>query len=126
MRFKLLDGGGAFALLAALTLLTGCIFAPRPTHDPSTLKAIAAESRTLMAARPTPTYVTVPKSQWPPVIASLKPFDVTVFSYGVNIATKPYFDGGWGYFVPRREGELPKPTDRYSELGHDVYWYQDD
>jgi hypothetical protein len=49
---------------------------------------------------------------------------VTVDSNGVDIMTKPYFDGGYGYFVPRIEGKLPYPEARYSALGQGVYWYR--
>jgi hypothetical protein len=125
---KQLRRGAAFAALAiALTLLTGCT---RPTHDQSTLKAIKAESQILMLTEQPVTYgtvpkviVTVPKSRWPRVIASLKPEWVTVFPDGVDIMIKPFFDGGWGYFVPRSEREPPEPAGRYSELGQGVYWY---
>lgn len=119
--FRQLHGGGAFAVfLAALTLLTGCT---RPTRDESALKAIKAESQILMVTQPTKTYATVPKSRWPFIIASLNPEGVTVFPDGVDIVIKPYFDGGWGYFVPRSEREPPKPVGRFSELGQGVYWY---
>lgn len=37
--------------------------------------------------------------------------------------TKAYFDGGWGYFVPRKERELPEPVERFEEVGHGVYWW---
>jgi hypothetical protein len=132
---KPLRGGAVFAVLAiALTLLTGCT---RPTHDQSTLKAIKAESQFLMVTERAVTYgtvpkdnvpvpkamETVPKSRWPRVIASLKPEWVTVFPDGVDIMIKPFFDGGWGYFVPRSEREPPEPAGRYSELGQGVYWY---
>lgn len=110
----------ALVVLAALTLLAGC---ERPTRDQAALKAIKAESQTLMAAWPTRTYATVPKSRWPRAIAGLKPFDVTVFPDGVDIMTKPYFDGGWGYFVARNERKPPQPAGRFSDLGDGVYWY---
>jgi len=125
---KQLRRGAAFAVLAfALTLLAGCT---RPTHDQSTLTAIKAESQILMVTERAVTFgtvtkaiVTVPKSRWPRVIASLKPEWVIVDQDGVNIVIKPFFDGGWGYFVPRSEREPPEPAGRYSELGQGVYWY---
>ena len=125
---KQLRRGVAFAVLAiALILLTGCT---RPTYDQSTLKAIKAESQVLMATQRAETYgpvpkrhVTFPKNRWPQVIASLKPEWVAVFPDGVDIMIKPFFDGGWGYFVPRSEREPPEPAGRYSELGQGVYWH---
>jgi hypothetical protein len=107
-------------LAIALTVLAGCA---QPTTDEPTLKAIAAESQMLMVAERTETFVNVPKSRWPRVIASLKPEFVTVFPDGVEIVIKPFFDGGWGYFVPRSAREPPKPAGRYRELGHGVFWF---
>jgi hypothetical protein len=118
--FKKLRNSAAFAALAALTLLTSCT---RPTRDQSVLKAVKAESQILMATRPNRTYAVIPKSRWPRVIASLKPEAVTVLPDGVDIMTKPYFDGGWGYFVPKSEGAPPKPAGRFSDLGQGVYSY---
>lgn len=65
----------------------------------------------------------VRKLQWPPRIASLRPEFVSINEDGVHITTKPYFDGGWGYFVPRREGGLPEPVERFEEVGQGVYWW---
>ena len=120
MTVSKLSSSGAFAVLAALTLLTSCT---RPTRDQSVLKAIKAESRMLMATRPTTTYAAVPKRQWPPAIASLRPQSVTIFPNGVDIMTKPYFDGGWGYFVPPGKRGPPEPKGRFSAVGQGVYWY---
>lgn len=118
---KKMHGGVAFAILAStLALLAGC---ERPTHDPSLLAAINAESRILMLAHPIDASTTVPKRQWPYAIASLKPENVTVYPHGVDISMKPYFDGGWGYFVSRDERETPQPAGRFSKLGEGIYWY---
>lgn len=111
----------AFAVLAsALALLSGC---ERPTHDQSLLAAIKAEARMLLLVHPTGASTTVPKRQWPYAIASLEPEHVTVYPDGVDISTKPYFDGGWGYFVSRDEREPPEPAGRFSKLGQGIYWY---
>jgi hypothetical protein len=111
----------AFALLAALFLLGGCAW---PTHDPRKLKAIRAEAQVLMKTYPTRTdFVDVLKMRWPPVIARLEPELVLVAPDGVHILVKPYFDGGWGYFVPKNERELPDPPGRFSNLGQGVYWW---
>lgn len=118
---KKIHSGVASAVLAsALALLAGC---ERPTHDQSLLAAINAEARMLMLAHPAETSTTVPKRQWPYAIASLEPERVTVYPDGVDISTKPYFDGGWGYFVSRDERESPEPTGRFSKLGQGIYWY---
>ena len=103
----------------AAALLGGCAF---PTHDPSKLKAIEAESRILMA-RPAGASETVPESRWPRAIASLDPELVYVFPDGVDIVVKGQMDGGWGYFVPRDRRTPPVPEAGYSDLGHGVYWH---
>jgi hypothetical protein len=120
MRFKQLRRVFAAALLAPIILLAGCT---GPTRDRSTLKAIKAESATLMAAHPTGGNMRVPKSRWPHVIASLEPELVIVNPDGVDILAKPYFDGGWGYFVPRNERQAPQPEGRFSQLDRGIYWY---
>jgi hypothetical protein len=74
-------------------------------------------------ASPIKTSVLVPKSRWPRVIASLRPEFVSIYPDGVDIMTKPYFDGGWGYFVARNERKPPEPAGRFSALGVGVYWY---
>jgi len=111
------------ALAIALIVLAGCT---RPTTDQSTLKAIKAECRALMMMPPIEgtTYPDVPKSRWPRVIASLKPEFVMILSRGVFITVKPYFDGGWGYFVPRSKRDAPPAGDpQFSEVGQGVYWF---
>lgn len=41
---------------------------------------------------------------------------------GVHITTRAYFDGGWGYFVPREPQDLPEPVGRFEAAGQGVYW----
>jgi len=99
---------------------------PHPTHDQAELKAIAAESRRLMATHPIippERWVAVPENQWPPVITSLKPFSVTVYRGNVHISTKPYFDGGWGYGFAPDKRNLGMLAECWSELGHGVFWH---
>src|SRR4051812_25814553 len=94
---------------------------PHPTSNQTVLKAIAAESRQLLVSYPTEQYVSVPEEKWPPTIASLKPFMVTVYPGMVHIGTKPFFDGGWGYgFISDKE---PVMQPCWSELGYGVYWH---
>ncbi len=76
-----------------------------------------------MAAQAATTYLVVPKSQWPNVIRSLEPENVTIYSEGIEILMKPDFDGGWGYFVPRNSRQSPEPAGRFSEVSQGVYWY---
>ena len=121
--FGLLHNRAALAFLAALVLLTGCEF---PTYNQTKLKAIKAESELLMKTYPIvppQEWVDVPESQWPPAIAKLHPHFVTVYGWGVAISTKPYFDGGWGYMIPRRKQDLPMPAGCYSEPGPGVFWH---
>ena len=70
-----------------------------------------------------PVNAEVTKAQWPGQIASLRPELVSINEDGVHITTKAHFDGGWGYFVPRREGDLPEPADRFEDVGQGVYWW---
>jgi hypothetical protein len=109
-----------WALAIALVPLSSCAL---PTHDRSVLKAIKAESLVILATGQTNTDLTIPKDQWPHTIASLKPKSVTVSSDGVDILVKPYFDGGWGYLIPRDARQLPDPAGRYEKLDQGVYWY---
>lgn len=123
MTFGLLHNRAALAFLAALVLLTGCAW---PTFDQAALKAIRAEALLLMKThpiKPPKDWAKVPKSQWPPAIAKLQPESVTVYEWGVDIWTNPHFDGGWGYHVPRRKEDLPRPAGAYSEPGPGVYWH---
>ena len=106
------------AALLALALPGGC---HRPTRDPATLGAIKAEARMLMRAYPVA--ANLPRARWPHTIASLEPEFVTIDPAGVYITTRPYFDGGWGYFVPREGGNLPEPAERFEEAGQGVYWW---
>jgi hypothetical protein len=97
----------------------------RPTHNQSELKAIKAEAQSLVATHPIKPkgWVDVPKSEWPPVIASLQPYSVTVHTWGVDISIKPYFDGGWGYAVSRNKRDLPMLEKCWSEPGQGVFWH---
>jgi hypothetical protein len=131
--------GALVALAMALALPVGCTWLLRtgltwPTHDEATLKAIRAESEHLMMTFPVSPressgdavagrdYVEVPKGRWPPVIASLRPYFVTVFRDGVEIYMKPGLDGGWSYFVLRDRRDKPNWGQPYSDLGQGVYW----
>lgn len=76
-----------------------------------------------MLMRAYPAEAEVPKPKWPRAIASLEPDFVSIYADGVHITTKAYFDGGWGYFVPRREQSPPEPVDRIEDVGQGVYWW---
>lgn len=109
--------------LSAMLALSGCTW---PISDPVKLSAIRAEAEVLRKRHPIEPprhWVNLPKSQWPPVIASLKPESVTVFQWGINISIKPYFDGGWGYHVSRSRRELPMLEGCYSEISDGVFWH---
>ena len=107
----------------ALALLAGCT---GPTHDPSTLKAIKAEAQRLMASHPimqSKGWVDVPRSEWPPVIANLKPYFVAIHPWGVDVMIKAEFDDNWGYEIPRNERTLKIPGECYSDPGEGVFWH---
>ena len=106
------------AAVAALALLGGC---ERPTRDAATLEAIRAEAQALMAASPGD--VELSEARWPRTIARLRPEFVMITSDGVHITTKAHFDGGWGYFVPRKARVVPEPAERFADAGHGVYWW---
>jgi hypothetical protein len=117
---------GAFIVLYAIVVFYAVAFVSGfwlHTGDQSALKAIKTESQILMASEPTKTkdYLDIPKSRWPRTIASLKPAWVTVWpDRGVDIQIAPFFDGGWGYFVPQRGQEPFRPG--CSELDQGVQW----
>ncbi len=115
----------AAPIIALLALAIYCAL-PHPIHDQTQLKVIAAESRRLMAAyplAPAAQRADVPKGKWPPAIAKLEPYSVTVRHGMVDITTKPFFDGGWGYGFALNKQDLTMLVDCWSELGHDIYWH---
>ena len=112
-------------ILASIAVAIYCAF-PHPTHNQAQLKAIAAESQQLLATyRPGPSVqdADIPKEKWPPAIAKLAPYSVTVRHGMVDITTQPYFDGGWGYGFALNKQDLTMLVECWSELGHDVYWH---
>ena len=113
---------GGLAIIAILASLTGC---RQPVQDTVTLQAIEREAKAL-AARTPASQQFVPKSRWPHHIAQLDPMSVTISPDGVDILTKPYFDGGWGYFITLDSRKGPPSGPHFSKIGHDIYWYQPD
>lgn len=118
---------GCGILVLALILLGWIAAFPQPAWNQSSLKGIKAESEMLMAAHPEALQEpwTVPSDQLPPNIAKLEPFMVTIHSWGVDIGTKPFFDGGWGYGVPRsgKKADLPMLPGCWSEPSPGVFWH---
>ena len=114
--------GRASAVLLVLAALGGCAW---PTHDQSRLAEVKTEAALLVAQHPVNPqgWADIPREQWPRAIASLGPRDVTVFRWGVDVTTKPYFDGGWGYDIPTDKRDLPMPAQCYSDLGQGVFWH---
>lgn len=109
--------------LLSAALAGGCV---APVSDPDKLRAIRDEAHMLAthhSLRLPNDSADVPANAWPPTIASLKPHSVTVYSWGVDISVKPYFDGGWGYHVAHSEQRLPMPIGCYSELLQNVFWH---
>jgi hypothetical protein len=118
-----MDPRRELAIPILFTLLISCT---RPISDPVKLRAIKAEAQSLMAVHPVKAPAAsseIPKSQWPPAIASLQPQFVTVHQWGVDILIKPDFDGGWGYDIPRNKLDLPMPEKCYSEQSQGVFWH---
>lgn len=116
-------------IAGALFLLTAIVIIRvwnGPTFDRAKLAAIRAEAHALMRTHPSPAsgdWVDVPPRDWPRTIAGLHPERVQVTGWGLNIATKSYFDGGWGYHIPRDRNGLPMPPGCYSEPSAGVFWH---
>lgn len=109
---------GTVAVLAVFLLLDAC---PGPTYQPLRLEAIRAESEGLMAAR---TFGgDIPKSAWPPAIASVNPEYVFVGRSTVFIIVVPFFDGGWGYEVTPRKENLGMLPECYEQVHEGVFWH---
>lgn len=112
------------AILAVVATLEGC---PGPTSDAHKLRAIKAEAEALMTSLPDnpprDKFGGIPKSHWPPAIASLQPHSVYVRPSDVRILTKPDFDGGWGYEIVRDKRDLGMPPDCYWEMIQGVFWH---
>lgn len=117
---------GFLAACAVLALL-GIYFAtPHPTDDQTTLLAVAAESQQLLATHsvsPPGDYLEIPKDKWPAAIASLRPVGVTVRRGMVDITTRDFFDGGWGYGFAQDKRLLGMLPQCWSALGHGVFWH---
>lgn len=94
-----------------------------PPESPSTLRAIAGEARDLMR-RPRSEWNSLgPTSALSPSIAALKPDFIVVNEHGVDIVTTAFFDGGWGYYVPKSSQPKADQIFRHRNLGHGVYWF---
>jgi hypothetical protein len=114
---------GIPAVLAAFLLVNSCL---GPTYQVSTLRAIKAESRHLVATypiNPVEGWVIVPRSDWPTAIASLEPESVALSGREVRITILPFFDGGWGYEIGEGKDELGMLQGRYSEPYPGVFWH---
>ena len=101
--------------------MTGC---SRPTRDHAILAAVKTESLALMRSHPSKVDHPLSKRDWPSQIARLQPTLVSVDQDSVNIMVKPYFDGGYGYYVIKTGRALPGPPERYSKLDDGIYWYR--
>jgi len=113
----------ALAILIAVGIY--CAF-PHPTHDQTLLREVAVESQQLMATHPigpSGQSVRIARDKWPRAIASLKPVSVTVRRTMVDITTKEFFDGGWGYGFASNKQDLSMLEECWSELGDGVFWH---
>jgi hypothetical protein len=114
---------GILVVLAAFLLVNSCL---GPTYQVSTLRAIKAESRHLVATYPIDPvqgWTIVPERDWPTAIASLEPEFVVVSGREVNITILPFFDGGWGYEIVESKDELGMLEGCYSEPYPGVFWH---
>ncbi|WP_326525409.1 hypothetical protein [Sphingomonas sp.] len=107
--------------MAVFLLLPSCW--PAPSESASTLRAIAGEAHELMSRPGSDWLASQPAYQLPPVIAALKPDFISVHDDGIDIVTTAFFDGGWGYYVPRSPQPSPGQLFRHRNLGHGVYWF---
>ncbi|MGE0665673.1 MAG: hypothetical protein AB7O49_03845 [Sphingomonadales bacterium] len=116
-----------FASLVATLAFCSSYWWHWPTSNPATLAAINSEAHALMARYPTglpdDDWMGLPANEWPPVIASLDPASVTVTESGVDILIKPYFDGGWGYVIPRTKTDFGGRAPCMSEPYPGVFWH---
>jgi hypothetical protein len=107
----------------AAVILGGC---DRPVFNMMKLQRVRTEALSLMRTHPVGPAARereIPKAEWPPTIARLHPQAVTVRVGGVDISTRPFFDGGWGYYVPRGKRDLPMPPECYSEPSKGLFWH---
>ncbi|WP_315762827.1 hypothetical protein [Sphingomonas sp. Y38-1Y] len=112
-------------ILSLVAIGIYCVI-PHPTYDDAVLNSIAIEAQRLMATYPISPgagFVEVPQDEWPSVIASLQPATVMISSATVEITTKPFFDGGWGYGFAAEKQSLTMLPECWSHLGHNVYWH---
>ncbi|WP_294336395.1 hypothetical protein [uncultured Sphingomonas sp.] len=109
--------------MIAMIVLLAPTFCHGPTGNPTTLSAIRVESRALMQG---------PDFWWtagntdrrlPPTIAQLRPDIVSVVGDGVDIYATNFFDGGWGYHVPRVPNPSPDTVFRHQKVADGVYWF---
>jgi hypothetical protein len=114
---------GRSIAFVAMFLIAGC---DRPIFNMAKLQEVRLEALQLMATKPVrrgASWRELPSAEWPPTIASLHPKRVTIYSDSVDIVTRPFFDGGWGYNVPRSMRGLPMPVNCYSEPSEGVFWH---
>lgn len=115
----MLKSGKLAFMMLMLMLIAGC---SGPTRDWQMLRDIHAEALALEGPR-LQSWTSLPKTRWPPGIASLRPESVSISADGVDILMSPYFDGGWGYFIPFDDSSSPEPRGRYEPAGEGIYWY---
>ncbi|WP_156340277.1 hypothetical protein [Sphingomonas sp. Leaf17] len=115
----------AIPVVILIALATYSAF-PHPTSNQVILTAVAVESQRLIVNNAVGVgmpSVYLPKEKWPPTIASLKPYSVIVRHYMVDMTTRPYFDGGWGYGFAADKRNLTMFAKCWSELGQNIYWH---
>ena len=101
---------------------------PRSISDPVRLRSVRSEAMDLMTRYATPrgsksNFVSVPQNRLPAAIAALQAERVTVDAGMVDISIRSYFDGGWGYHIPKNRTDLPMPAECYSEPLSGVFWH---
>lgn len=108
---------GMVVLLFGILLSGGC---HRPTLDKAEVAAIRSGAMRLMRIAPdrNPDPDLLPEA-----IRRLQPDLVIVRRDSVEIITKSWFDGGWGYHVTARRPAPPMPDRCYLALADNIYWH---
>ncbi len=111
---------GMITLLFGIALSDGC---HRPTLDKTELAAIRSGAMRLMRTDASPPDRDPDPDALPEAIRRLQPDHVIVRRNSVDIITKSWFDGGWGYYVTVDRAAPSMPIGCYLPIGDNIYWH---